>query len=459
MYDSESNVTSCSRWDYDRVITPESVVSQFDLVCGNDYLRSLGSSVYMGSKMLGSILFGLLSDKFGRKKMIVVSSLMVAVFGVATSFSPNMITWIILRGMVALSGTGLFLCGFVYCMEIVGGIWSTIISFGLEYSWATGYLTIPLIAWALPRWSDLQLGISVPTAVFTCIMIIPGLVPESPRWLLVSGRKEEAEEVIQKIEKINGRDNSKNNAEMMNTKEEEVEKGTLLDLLKSGPLLRCTLIMYYLWFTNNLVYYGFTLNSGSLFPGNLHINMLISAALEYLAYTVSIFSFLYLGRRWSTSVFMSACGLALIITPFLPTDSSKAALAQVGKFFITASFAMVYQYATEMFPTVVRNAGIGSCSTFSRIGSIIAPYVGRELVKIKTIKLILSTSNISGSCQSHCSDALIWVHLTLGWNIDSLPARDKECQAARHHQRGRGVLQVIKAEMLAKMLLKYSLKI
>ena len=75
--------------------------------------------------------------------------------------------------------------------------------------------------------------------------------------------------------------------------------GSLVSLFTSWPLLRCTLIMYctvlyctvlyctvlhctdcvllryYLWFTNNLVYYGFTLNAGKLFPGDLHINMLI----------------------------------------------------------------------------------------------------------------------------------------------------------------------------------------
>ena len=110
--------------------------------------------------------------------------------------------------------------------------------------------------------------------------------------------------------------------------------------------------------------------------------MMISAGLEFLAYTIAPVSFLYLGRRLSTSLFMGVCGLALILSAVLPTDSSKAAMAQVGKFMITASFAMVYQYATEMFPTVVRNAGIGSCSTFSRIGSIIAPFIGREMVRI-----------------------------------------------------------------------------
>ena len=41
----------------------------------------------------------------------------------------------------------------------------------------------------------------------------------------------------------------------------------------------------------------------------------------------------------------------------------------------------VSRYATEMFPTVVRVAGLGSCAMFSRIGSILAPYVGREMVR------------------------------------------------------------------------------
>ena len=72
----------------------------------------------------------------------------------------------------------------------------------------------------------------------------------------------------------------------------------------SPPLLWSTLIMCFLWFTNNMVYYGLTLNAGKLFPGSLHINTMVSAGLEFLAYTVSILAFLYLGRRASTSSFM-----------------------------------------------------------------------------------------------------------------------------------------------------------
>ena len=88
---------------------------------------------------------------------------------------------------------------------------------------------------------------------------------------------------------------------------------------------------------------------------------------------------------------MSLCmivgGLSLLLTAALSSELGKQILSQAGRFLITASFAMVYQYTTEMMPTVVRNAGLGSCAFMGRIGSIIAPYIGREMVCCEDEKL------------------------------------------------------------------------
>ena len=340
----------------------------------------------MASTMAASIVCGLLSDRFGRKRVLLILAVCLTLTGVAASFSPNMITFIVLRGTVGFCASGSFMCGFVFIIELVGGVWSTLVSFGLEYSWALGYITTPLIAWALPRWNNLQLGISLPTLVFVLILALPGLLPESPRWLLVKGRREEAEEIIEKARRINKME-EKVEVEVFTERQET--QGTVIDLMKWPALRRTTLIMLYIWFANNLVYFGFTLNSGKLFPGNLHVNILISAALEFLAYTLSIFSFLYLGRRKSVASFMGLGGLSLLLTLALPSQASKSALSQLGKFMITASFAMVYQYATEIFPTVVRNAGLGSCSFFSRLGGILAPFVGREVAQLSPLAPVL----------------------------------------------------------------------
>lgn len=42
---------------------------------------------------------------------------------------------------------------------------------------------------------------------------------------------------------------------------------------------------------------------------------------------------------------------------------------------MSISFATVYLYAGELFPTVVRNSGVGLSSTVARIGSMLAPFV------------------------------------------------------------------------------------
>lgn len=49
-------------------------------------------------------------------------------------------------------------------------------------------------------------------------------------------------------------------------------------------------------------------------------------------------------------------------------------LEMMGKFAVTTAFAIVYAYTAELYPTVLRNTAVGTCSMASRIGSIIAPY-------------------------------------------------------------------------------------
>lgn len=64
------------------------------------------------------------------------------------------------------------------------------------------------------------------------------------------------------------------------------------------------------------------------------------------------------------------------LLPFVPADLYylATALVIVGKFGVTAAFSIVYVYTAELYPTVVRNMGVGVSSTASRLGSILAPY-------------------------------------------------------------------------------------
>ena len=50
-------------------------------------------------------------------------------------------------------------------------------------------------------------------------------------------------------------------------------------------------------------------------------------------------------------------------------------LAMIGKIGASAGFSVVYQFSAELYPTVVRNAGMGSSSCMARVGGMVAPYI------------------------------------------------------------------------------------
>ena len=66
-------------------------------------------------------------------------------------------------------------------------------------------------------------------------------------------------------------------------------------------------------------------------------------------------------------------------------------LSLIGKFMASACFAIVYVYTAELFPTMIRNTAIGSCSTVARVGGICALLV--SLVRTKLQKRLCKHNN------------------------------------------------------------------
>ena len=68
---------------------------------------------------------------------------------------------------------------------------------------------------------------------------------------------------------------------------------------------------------------------------------------------------------------MGALGCLACIA--LPPGPWVVFAALVGKFFVTATFGSIFVYAAELFPTVLRSAAVGMCSTAARAGGATAP--------------------------------------------------------------------------------------
>lgn len=142
------------------------------------------------------------------------------------------------------------------------------------------------------------------------------------------------------------------------------------------PNLRCkTLNLMFNWAVNSMVYYGLSLSTSSM-GVDIYIAFFVFAAVEVPAYITCLF-LLYtpLGRRFSTSGFELVGGIACFITMFLPLGGLRLAIGMVGKFAISASFALIYVYSAEVFPTPLRSVGVGFCSAAARASSVLCPMV------------------------------------------------------------------------------------
>ena len=66
-------------------------------------------------------------------------------------------------------------------------------------------------------------------------------------------------------------------------------------------------------------------------------------------------------------------GLSCILVTVIPEHSNI--VSYTGKFFISGAYSISYLVSAELFPTTIRNAGLGVCSVMARVGSILCPYV------------------------------------------------------------------------------------
>lgn len=66
---------------------------------------------------------------------------------------------------------------------------------------------------------------------------------------------------------------------------------------------------------------------------------------------------------------------------------STVILAMLGKIGAAAAFAVIYVWSAELYPTVVRNVGMGASSSCARIGGMVSPYIA-DLVHFTLINII-----------------------------------------------------------------------
>ena len=99
---------------------------QFDLVCDKAYLSNLATTIYFCGVMLGGILFGTLSDHWGRKPFTLGTLYLHIVVGVLIAFSNSYVTFVILRFLQGVLMQVNICFMYIYRIELFFHLWKNI---------------------------------------------------------------------------------------------------------------------------------------------------------------------------------------------------------------------------------------------------------------------------------------------------------------------------------------------
>ncbi|CAG9787712.1 unnamed protein product [Diatraea saccharalis] len=316
------------------------------------------------------------NSRYGRRIPFLGAVFLQLISGVTTAYSVNWYMFTTLRFLLAVATGGTMVTSFVLTMELIGAKYRDTVGIIYQIPFNLGHLTLPLFGYYLRDWNMFQLAISLPSVLFLSYYF---LLPESPRWLLTAGKTEEAAKIMKVAAKRNNlptdsiqSTTQKLAVEVSNKNEEHA---SFLALFRTPRLRARTLAICFNWFVCGLCFFGVSQYIGHV-SGNIFTNVAISASIQVPGTLVSIYANKILGRKITLISSNCVTGLSCLLIIIVPhSGASHLTLGCIGLWGMSISFATVYLYAGELFPTVVRNSGVGLSSTVARIGSMIAPFV------------------------------------------------------------------------------------
>ncbi|XP_027735834.1 solute carrier family 22 member 2-like, partial [Empidonax traillii] len=209
-------------------------------------------------------------------------------------------------------------------------------------------------------------------------------LPESPRWLISQGKNDKAMKIVSDIAKKNQK---KLPSHFEDIKFEEEDYGkqnpSLIDLVRTPQIRKNTLILMYNWFTSSVLYQGLIMLMG-VAAGNMYLDFLYSALVEFPAAFIIIVTIDRVGRRYPWALSNLVAGAACLLTALIPDDIHwlKMITACIGRMGITMAFEMVCFVSTELYPTYIRNLGVMICSSLCDVGGVIVPFIVYRLVEV-----------------------------------------------------------------------------
>ncbi|KNC25677.1 Organic cation transporter protein [Lucilia cuprina] len=378
----------CTRWIYKYDFGYRSMNTELNWVCESSYKARIGQSLFFIGSVVGTLFYGLLSDKIGRLPALILSNLSGFVGDFSTIFTTSVTSFTLCRFISGLAADTNFYLMYIIVLEYLRPSMRT---FGLNLAvgifYTIGLVFTPWLAVLAGHWQYYLACTSIPILFIALYYFI---VQESAQWLVTRNDIDGAIQRLKRVAKFNGRKVSltefeefRKYCEKQRQKQggDDQKHSNLIDMFRTPRMRKHTLILFFKSMVITLCYDVVSRN-----VEGMGISPFIMFSLSALVVLPSSLLLVLLqdriGRKGMASgsllvggFFTVAAGIAIAYQQENHNAILLACLTIAARFGVAISYESGSQYATELIPTCVRGQGVAAVHVAGFAASFLAPYI------------------------------------------------------------------------------------
>ncbi len=363
----------------------------------------LAATAYLVGAVIGALGFGFLADRFGRKRLFLITLAWYLVCTTLTAFAWDFSSFALFRALAGMGIGGEYSAINSAIDELIPAQRRGTADIAINGSWWIGTLigalaSIPLLDGRFfPPSLGWRLAFGLGAVLAVMVLFLRKSLPESPRWLLTHGRPDEAETIVARIEDEVRRETGrelppvKHKTMTFDPSRKTGFLATIETLIKTYP--KRTALVLALMITQAFLYNAVFFNQGlqlttffGVAPGDVGLYIIPFAIGNFLGALVLGHFFDAVGRKTMIASCYILSGLLMVLSIVLFLNHGLNAttltlLWSVMFFFASAGASAAYLTVSEIFPLEIRAAAIAFVYAIGTlIGGAVAPPIFGALI-------------------------------------------------------------------------------
>ena len=359
-------------------------------------------SAYVGGAVAGALFFGRRADRFGRKRMFLVTLAVYLGATFATAFSFDYPSFLLCRLVTGFGIGGEYAAINSAIDELIparvrgrvglainGSFWlGAALGAGVSLPLLDPQLFAPDTGW--------RLGFALGALLAVAILVVRRDVPESPRWLMTHGRGDEAHVIVARIEAACGVDSAASDDRPVFRSRAAPRLSEIAQVLLRrypGRTLLGLALMVSQAFLYNAIFFTYALiltRFHGVADSRVGLYIFPFAIANFLGPLMLGPLFDRVGRRWMIAATYGLSGLALAATGYAFMEGWLNAVSQTGcwslVFFLgSAAASSAYLTVSEIFPLEMRAVSISAFyAVGTGAGGFLAPALFGALIETQS---------------------------------------------------------------------------